>query len=117
MKPKKMELYFITKHFKTRRMAYDEKQNIFWVDPSFKERFLKGHQIGFNLNLLRSIEQYPALSQKVVTNTQLVYFTLHLKDLKVAIGVDEEGLEFMSKLKVPSTPSIAGNPIVQRGLR
>ena len=112
-----MKLYFITKHFKTRRMTYDENQNIFWVDPSFKERFLKGHQVGFNLNLIRSIEQYPALSQKVVVNIPLIYFTLLLKDLKMAIGVDEEGLEFMSKLKVSSTPSIAGNPIVQRELK
>jgi len=112
-----MKLHFITKHFKTRRMAYDEKQNTLWLDQNFKEKFLKGHQVGFNLNLLRSIEQYPALSQKVVTNTPLVYFTLHLKDLKVAIGVDEEGLEFISKLKIPNTPSIAGNPIVQRELK
>ncbi len=98
-------------------MAYDEKENVLWLDPNFKERFFKGHQVGFNLNLLRSIEQYPALSKKVFINIPLVYFTLHLKDLKVAIGVDEEGLEFMNKLKVPSTPSISGHPIIQRGLR
>ncbi len=112
-----MKLYFITKHFKARKIAYDEKQNVLWVDPNFKERFLKGHQVGFNLNLLRSIGQYPALSKKVFINTPLVYFTLHLKDLKVAIGVDEEGLEFMNKLEVPSTPSITGNPIIQRELK
>ena len=112
-----MKLYFITKYFKVRRIAHDGKQNVLWLDPNFKERFLKGHQVGFNLNLLRSIEQYPALSQKVAINTPLVYFTLQLKDLKVAIGVDEEGLEFMNKLKVPSTPSINGNPIIQRELK
>ncbi len=98
-------------------MAYDEIQNVLWLDPNFNERFLKGHQVGFNLNFLRSIEQYPALSQKVTINTPLVYFTLHIKDLKVAIGVDEEGLEFMSKLKIPSIPSIAGNPLIQRELK
>jgi len=112
-----MKLYFITEHFKARIMAYDEKQNVLWLDPNFKERFFKGHQVGFNLNLLRSIEQYPALSLKVAVNAPLIYFTLRLKDLKVAIGVDEEGLEFMNKLKVPSTPSITGNAIIQRELK
>lgn len=111
-----MKLYFITKHFKVRKMAYDEKQNVLWLDPNFKERFLKGHQVGFNLNLLRSIEQYPTLSQKVSSHTPLVYFTLQLKDLKVAVGVDEQGLEFMNKLEVPGTPSIAGNPMIERKL-
>ena len=111
-----MELYFITKHFKVRRMAYDETQNVLWLDPNFKEKFLKGHQVGFNLNLLRLIEQYPALSQKVAINKTLVYFTLHLKDLKVAIGVDETGMEFMNQLKVPDPPSITGSPMIQRKL-
>ena len=111
-----MKLYFITKNFKARKMAYDEKQNVLWLDPNFKERFFKGHQVGFNLNLLNSIEQYPTLSQKIAVNTPLVYFTLHLKDLKVAIGVDEEGLAFIGKLEVPNIPSITGNPIVQRKL-
>lgn len=97
-------------------MAYDEKENVLWVDPSFKEKFLTGHQVGFNLNLLRSIEQYPALSQRVAVNTPLVYFTLQLKDLKVAIGVDEQGLGLINNLKIPDPPSIAGDPIVQRGL-
>ena len=98
-------------------MAYDEKLNVLWVDPNFKERFLKGQQVGFNLDLLRSIEQYPALSQKTVVNTPLVYFTLHLKDLKVAIGVDEEGLEFINELKIPDIPNITGSPIIQRKLK
>lgn len=111
-----MQLYFITKHFKVRRLVYDKKQNALWLDPNFKERFLKGQQAGFNLNLLRSIEQYPDLSPKVAVNTTLVYFTLRLKDLKVAIGVDEEGLAFVNKLKIPDPPSIAGNPMIQRQL-
>ncbi|MCG8685193.1 MAG: hypothetical protein MI892_09980 [Desulfobacterales bacterium] len=98
-------------------MAFDEEQNVLWLDPNFKERFLKGQQVGFNLNLLRSIEQYPALSKKVAINAPLVYFTLHLKDLKMAIGVDEKGLEFINKLNIPSTPSITGNPIIQRKLK
>jgi len=112
-----MKLYFITKQFKARRLAYDEKQNVLWLDPNFKEKFLKGHQVGFNLNLLRSVEQYPALSAKVTANTQLVYFTLHLKDLKVAIGVDEEGLEFMGNLKIPNIPIITGDPLIRRELK
>ncbi|WP_020587893.1 hypothetical protein [Desulfobacter curvatus] len=111
-----MQLYFITKHFKARRVAYDEKQNVLWLDPNFKERFLKRHQVGFNLDLLRSIKEYPALSPKVAVSTTLVYFTLHLKDFKIAVGVDEEGLEFLNKLKIPDPPSISGNPIVQRQL-
>jgi len=111
-----MQLYFITKHFKARRVAYDEKQNVLWLDPNFKEKFIKGHQVGFDLNLLRSIEQYPALAPKVAVNATLVYFTLHLKDLKVAIGVDEAGLGFVNQLKIPDPPSIAGNPIIQRQL-
>lgn len=111
-----MQLYFITKHFKTRRLAYDEKQNVLWLDPNFKEKFLKGHQVGFNLNLLRSIREYPTLSPKVAINTTLVYFTLHLKDLKMAIGADEEGLAFVNKLKVPDPPSITGDPIIHRKL-
>ncbi len=111
-----MQLYFITKHFKARRVAYDEKQNVLWLDPNFKEKFLKGQQVGFNLNLLRSIKEYPTLSPKVAVNTTLVYFTLYLKDLKVAVGVDEEGLAFMNKLKIPDPPSITGNPIIQRQL-
>lgn len=98
----------------TRRLTYDDKQNALWLDPNFKERFLKRHQVGFNLNLLRSIEQYPALSQKVATNAPLVYFTLNLKDLKVAIGVDEAGLAFINEVKIPDPPSITGNPIIQR---
>ncbi len=112
-----MKLYFITKQFKARRMAYEEKRNVLWIDPNFKEKFFKGHQTGFNLNLLRSIEQYPALSQKVTINIPLVYFTLHLKDLKMAMGVDEEGVEFISKLKIPDIPSITGNPLIQRELK
>lgn len=112
-----MKLYFITQRFKARRVDYDEKQNVLWLDPNFKERYLKGHQVGFNLNLLRSVEQYPALSSKVVINTALVYFTLHLKDLKVAIGVDEEGLKFIKQLEIPNIPSITGNPIIQRKLK
>ncbi len=111
-----MQLYFITKHFKARRLAYDEKQNVLWLDPNFKERFLKGHQVGFNLNLLRSIKEYPALSSKVPIDTPLAYFTLNLKDLKVAIGVDEAGLMFVNTLNIPDPPSIAGNPIVQKPL-
>jgi len=111
-----MGLYFITKHFKVRRVVYDEEQNALWLDPNFKEKFLKRQQVGFNLNLLRSIDQYPALSQKMTINTTLVYFTLQLKDFKVAIGVDEEGMAFMNKLKVPDPPSIAGNPMIQRQL-
>nr|WP_319392488.1 hypothetical protein [uncultured Desulfobacter sp.] len=111
-----MQLYFITKYFKTRRLSYDEKQNVLWLDPSFKERFLKGHQVGFNLNLLRSIKEYPALSSKVAVDTPLAYFTLHLKDLKVAVGVDEQGLAFVNNLKIPEPPSIAGNPIIQKPL-
>ena len=86
-KPKEMKLYFITKHFQARRMEYDEEQNVLWLDPNFKERFFKRHQVGFNLNLLRSIEEYPALSKKVEIGTLLVYFTLHLKDMKVAIRI------------------------------
>ncbi len=112
-----MKLYFITNQFKARRMIYDDTQNLLWLDPHFKERFLKGHQVGFDLNLLRSIDQYPALSQKISINTPLVYFTLHLKDLKVAIGVDEEGLEFMSTLKIPTIPNISGKPLIQRELK
>ena len=111
-----MQLYFITKHFKARRVAYDEKQNVLWLDPNIKEKFLKRQQVGFNLNLLRSIKQYPALSTKVAVNTTLVYFTLHLKDLKVAIGVDEEGLAFVNKLKIPDPPSISGDAIIQKRL-
>lgn len=112
-----MQIYFITKNFKARKMAYDEKQNVLWLDPNFKERFFKGHQVGFNLNLLRSIDQYPALSQKIAVTSPLVYFTLNLKDLKVAIGVDEEGLAFINKLEVPNIPNITGNPIIQRELK
>jgi hypothetical protein len=41
---------------------------------------------------------------------------LHLKDLKVALGVDEAGLSFVNNLKIPDPPSIAGNPIIQRQL-
>lgn len=111
-----MQLYFITKYFKARRLAYDEQQNVLWLDPNFKERFLKGRQVGFNLNLLRSIKEYPALSSKVPIDTPLAYFTLHLKDLKVAIGVDEAGLAFVNTLNIPDPPSIAGNPIVQKPL-
>lgn len=112
-----MQLYFITKHFKARKVAYDEKQNVLWLDPNFKEKFFKGEQVGFNLNLLRSIKEYPDLAPKVTAgNTTLVYFTLHLKDFKLAIGVDEEGLAFVNKLKIPDSPSIAGNPIIQRKL-
>ncbi|NDY71529.1 hypothetical protein DO021_07875 [Desulfobacter hydrogenophilus] len=111
-----MQLYFITKHFKTRKMVYDELQNVLWLDPNFKERFLKGQQVGFNLNLLRAIKEYPTLSKKVKVNTSLVYFTLHLKDFKIAIGVDEEGLVFINTLKVPDPPSINGNPMIQRNL-
>lgn len=114
VKPKKMTLYFITKDFKARKLAYDENENVLWLDPNFKERYLRRRQVGFNLNLLRSIEHYPALSQKVAVSPGLVYFTLHLKDLKMAIGVDEEGLAFMNELKVPDPPSITGNPIIQR---
>ena len=113
-----MKLYFITQHFKARRVAYDEQQNILWHEnPNFKERFLNGHQVGFNLNLLRAIDQYPALSSKVSVSIPLVYFTLHLKDLKVAIGVDEEGLSFVNKLQVPDPPSIAGDAIIKKTLR
>ena len=112
-----MKLYFITQHFQARRMAYDEEQNVLWLDPNFKERFLNRQQVGFNLNLLRSIEEYPALSKKVNIKAPLVYFTLQLKDMKVAIGVDEEGLAFMNRLKVPDTPSISGNSIIQRELK
>lgn len=112
-----MKFYFITKHFQARRMDYDEDQNVLWLAPNFKERFLKRRQVGFNLNLLRSIEEYPALSKKVGISTPLVYFTLHLKDMKVAIGVDEEGLSFMNRLKVPDIPSISGNSMIQRELR
>ncbi len=74
------------------------------LDPNFKERFLKGHQVGFNLNLLRSIKEYPALSSKVPIDTPLAYFTLNLKDLKVAIGVDEAGLAFVNTLNIPDPP-------------
>lgn len=98
-------------------MSYDKERNVLWVDPNFRERFFKGQQVGFNLNLLRSVEQYPALSKKVSAGTPLVYFTLNLKDLKVAIGVDEQGLAFMNGLNVPDTPSITGSPIVQRKLK
>ena len=112
-----MTLYFITKKFQARRMAYDEEQNVLWLDPNFKERFLKGYQAGFNLNLLRSVEQYSALSKRVAVNTPLVYFTLCLKDLKVAIGVDQEGLAFINRLEVPETPSITGEPIVRRKVK
>lgn len=111
-----MQLYFITQHFKARRLAYDEKQNVLWLDPNFKERFIKGRQVGFNLDLLRSIKEYPALSSKVAVDMPLAYFTLHLKDLKVTIGVDEAGLAFVNTLKIPDPPSIAGNPIVQKPL-
>ncbi len=114
---KKLELYYITKHFQVRKLDYDEEQNILWVDPNFKERFIKRHQVGFNLNLMRSIEEYPALFKKVDINIPLVYFTLNLKGMKVAIGVDEEGLAFMNKLKVPNPPSISGNSIIQRALK
>jgi len=113
---REMQLYFITKYFKARKLAYDETQNVLWLDPNFKERFLKGKQVGFNLNLLRAIKEYPALSSKVATDTPLAYFTLHLKDLKVALGVDEAGLSFVNNLKIPDPPSIAGNPIIQRQL-
>jgi len=116
-KPKEMKLYFITKHFQARRMEYDEEQNVLWLDPNFKERFFKRHQVGFNLNLLRSIEEYPALSKKVEIGTLLVYFTLHLKDMKVAIGVDEDGLAFMNRLKVPNIPNISGSSMIQRELK
>lgn len=112
-----MKLYFITKQFKARRMIYDEKDNVLWVDPNFKEKFLKGHQTGFNLELLRLIEEYPALDHKVQSNTPLVYFTLHLKDLKVAIGVDEKGLELISMFKIPEIPSITGSALIQRKLK
>ncbi len=112
-----MKLYFITQHFKARRVAYDEQQNILWLAPNFKERFLKGRQVGFNLNLLRQIDHYPALSPKVSVGIPLVYFTLHLKDLKVAIGVDEEGLSFVNKLQIPDPPSIAGDAIIKKTLR
>ena len=112
-----MKLYFITKHFQARRMDYDEEQNVLWLDPNFKERFFKRHQVGFNLNLLRSIEEYPALSKKVDIGTPLAYFTLHLKDMKVAMGVDEEGVAFMNRLKVPNIPSISGNSMIQRELK
>ena len=112
-----MEIYFITQHFKTRRMIYDENENILWLHPNFKERFLKGHQVGFNLNLLRLIEQYPALSPKVAVRTPLVYFTLHLKDLKMAIGVNEKAFEWLNLLEIPDPPSIVGNPIVNRPLK
>ncbi|NWH06299.1 hypothetical protein [Desulfobacter latus] len=112
-----MQLYFITKHFKARRLAYDEKQNVLWLVPNFKERVLKGHQVGFNLDLLRSIKEYPVLSTKVAVKTTLVYFTLYLKNLKVAIGVDEAGLAFMNELKIPDPPSITGDPIIQKRLR
>ncbi|HCY88476.1 MAG TPA: hypothetical protein DHV36_25295 [Desulfobacteraceae bacterium] len=112
-----MALYFITKQFQTRKMAYDKAQNVLWVDPNFKEKFFMGQQVGFNLDLLRSIEQYPALSQKVAAKAPLVFFTLHLKDMKVAVGVDEDGLAFVNGLAVPETPSINGNPIVQRKLK
>ena len=112
-----MKLFFITKQFKARRLDYDEKQNVLWLDPNFKEKFIKGHQVGFNLDLLKSIEQYPALSQKVTTSTPLVYFTLCLKDLKVAIGVDEQGLAFLGKLKIPNDPTITGTPLIQRKLK
>ena len=98
-------------------MAYDKADNVLWVDPNFKEKFFAGRQVGFNLDLLRSIEQYPALSRKVATKTPLVYFSLHLKDMKVAVGVDEEGLAFMNGLAVPETPSITGEPIVRRKLK
>nr|WP_319490623.1 hypothetical protein [uncultured Desulfobacter sp.] len=111
-----MQLYFITEHFKARRLTYDEKQNVLWLDPNFKERFLKGRQVGFNLDLLRSIKEYPALCSKVAVDIPLAYFTLHLKDLKVALGVDEAGLAFVNTLKIPDLPSIAGNPIVQKPL-
>jgi len=116
VKKKKMTLYFITKNFKARRMAYDEKQNVLWLNPNFKEKFLTGQQVGFNLDLLRLIEEYPALSQKVGSLTALVYFTLHLKDFKVAIGVDKDGVSFINALKVPETPRIDGDPMVQRKL-
>lgn len=112
-----MTLYFITKDFKARRLEYDKAGNTLWLDPNFKERFLKGHQVGFNLNLLRAIEQYPALSPKVAHTTPLVYFTLHLKDIKIAIGVDEQGLSFINSLTVPDPPSITGDPMVKRALR
>ncbi len=111
-----MTLYFITKDFRPRRLIYDENKNVLWLDPNFKERFLKRHQVGFNLTLLRSIEEYPALSRKVSAGTPLVYFTLHLKNLKMAIGVDEEGVAFINRLKVPDTPSITGNPLIYRPL-
>lgn len=116
-KPREMKLYFITSHFQVRRMEYDKELNVLWLDPNFKERFLKRHQVGFNLNLLRSIEEYPTLSRKVDIGTPLVYFTLHLKDVKVAIGVDEEGLAFMNRLNVPNIPSISGNSMIQRELK
>ncbi|MCG8619754.1 MAG: hypothetical protein MI802_26320 [Desulfobacterales bacterium] len=112
-----MAIYFITKQFQARKMAYDRADNILWVDPNFKEKFFMGQQVGFNLDLLRSIEQYPALSRKVAVRTPLVYFTLQLKDMKVAVGVDEEGLAFMNGLEVPETPSITGDPIVRRKLK
>ena len=98
-------------------MAYDENQNALWLDPNFKERFLKGHQVGFNLNLLRSIEEYPALSSKVSVNIPLVYFTLRLKDLNLAVGVDEEGMDVINRLHIPDAPSITGDPIIQRALK
>ena len=112
-----MNLYFITQQFKARRVVYDEKKNILWMDPNFKEKFLKGQQVGFNLNLLKSIEQYPALCQKVTSNTRLVYFTLHLKELNVAIGVDEKGLDLISMLKIPDIPNITGSPLIYRKLK
>jgi len=111
-----MKLYFITRQFKTRKMVYDGTRNVLWVDPNFKEKYLQRKQVGFDLNLLRSVEQYPALSSKVAASETLVYFTLHLKDLKVAIGVDEGGLSFINELTVPDIPSITGSPMVQRQL-
>ena len=111
-----MTIYFITKAFKARRMTFEEDTNALWLDPNVKERFLRGHQVGFNLNLLRSVEEYPALSRKVNTRGTLVFFTLHLKDLKMAVGVDEAGLDFINQLKVPDPPSIDGNPMIQRKL-
>jgi|GEM_PF-847133 hypothetical protein len=111
-----MTLYFINKNFKARRMVYDDDQHVFWLEPNFKEKYLKGHQVGFDLKLLRSVEAYPALSKKLAFNPPLVYFTLNLKDLKMAVGVDEHGLGVISNLEVPNPPSIDGTPIIQRKL-
>ncbi len=47
-----MTLYFITKQFQARRLDYDPDQNVLWLDPNFKEHFLRKSFILFQSNSL-----------------------------------------------------------------